>query len=293
MKVGLLVSAATVWGAVAGMAAAQIDYPIWPSLLAVLVVVWLAMVTGRMGVCRPVERLVDEAKRITRPNDPLRPKNLPVNRRDEVGELARALMRMGQSAERTGREVRMLRRTLDDRVEKATKQATHELQQLAMRDAMTQLGNRRFLDTQLDNIVKSCQVSNTDLLCIAIDIDDFKKVNDTLGHKAGDDLIIFVGQLIRALIRETDYAVRIGGDEFIVLLPGASLERAATLCDQLGKLFVSHGRTLLTEENNLGLSMGVASLQQDCARTGPALIEAADAKLYVAKHGGKGQAVGL
>ncbi len=292
VKIGLLVASAAVWGSVVGLLVSRLEYPVWPLMLGVLLVVWIGLVTGRLGVCRPLEQLVDQARRMSRPTDPLPARHLPVGRRDEIGQLARALQRVGESAHRTGREARRLRRTLDQRVEKATRLATRQLSEMAMRDAMTDLANRRFLDTHLDEIVRSCRASTTDLVCIVIDVDDFKQVNDTLGHRAGDELIVFVGELIRALVRDGDYAVRLGGDEFVVLLPGASVRRAAMLCDQLRDLFASHVRTLMRDQHNLGLSMGIASLLGDHIRSGAELIETADGRLYQAKHNGKGRAVG-
>lgn len=290
-KVSLLIGAAAVWGGVVGLVAGHLTTPVWYAFLGVLVVTWLLLFSARLAVWQPIERLVDQATRMTRPADPLPARDLPLHRHDEVGALARALQRLNDAAARTSIEARHLRRTLDDRVEKATRQATQQLSQMAYRDSMTQLGNRRFLDAHLEPLVKSCRDSRTDLVGIVIDVDHFKQVNDTLGHQAGDELIIFVSELIRGLVRSGDYAVRLGGDEFVILLPGVTPRRGTMLCEQLRDLFASQVRTLMPDQPDLGLSIGIASLQMDNARTGRQLLEAADNRLYMAKRQGKGRVV--
>jgi diguanylate cyclase (GGDEF)-like protein len=290
-KVSLLIGAAAVWGTVVGLVAVHLSTPVWYAFLGVLVVTWLLLFSARLTVWQPIERLVDQTTRMTRPADPLPARDLPLGRHDEVGALARAIQRLNDAAARTSIEARQLRRTLDDRVEKATRQATQQLSEMAYRDSMTQLANRRFLDTHLEPLVKSCRDSRTDLVGIVIDVDHFKQVNDTLGHQAGDELIIFVSELIRGLVRSGDYAVRLGGDEFVILLPGVTPRRGTMLSEQLRDLFASQVRTLMPDQPDLGLSIGIASLQMDNARTGRQLLEAADNRLYKAKRQGKGRVV--
>jgi diguanylate cyclase (GGDEF)-like protein len=194
-------------------------------------------------------------------------------------------------AVRGQQEAKRLRRTLDRRVEEATRQATRQLRHMAMRDPLTDVGNRRFFEENLPLLVDSALASGTDLVCLAIDMDNFKKVNDTLGHAAGDELLIFLASLVDASTRQEDYVARLGGDEFMVLLPGAHIDRAADLAKQIIALFRQHVRTALPDELDASLSVGIASLNSSKAGSGTELVEAADRNLYKAKNQGKGCAV--
>ena len=159
-----------------------------------------------------------------------------------------------------------------------------------MHDPLTGLGNRRFLDEHLDLLVAPAQASNTELVCIAIDMDNLKQVNDTLGHASGDDLLQLVAELIRGQKRLQDYGVRLGGDEFIVLMPGCDHRHAQAFAQRLRSLFQHEVRTLLSGQVRSDLSMGIAALS-DGPTTGRQLLQAADERLYAAKRDGKGQAV--
>ena len=121
-----------------------------------------------------------------------------------------------------------------------------------------------------------------------IDMDNFKHVNDTQGHTVGDELLILLASLIRALTRPEDYAVRLGGDEFTVLMPGCSPGRSGQLLDRIRDLFAQHARTAMRIDPPPDLSAGIASLRRDGLDSGRRLLERADANLYAAKHAGKG-----
>jgi diguanylate cyclase (GGDEF)-like protein len=265
---------------------------LWLSLGAgalIVGLVWLA----RVWVCRPIEKLIATWTALTLDHRPGVLHVLPIGRGDEVGQLARALYRLASTALKGSYDARQLRRTLDHRISQATRQATRQLRQLAMRDPLTDLGNRRFLDSNLGALVESVQASGDELICVMIDVDGFKAVNDSLGHAAGDELLIFLGSLIRAIVRGEDYTVRLGGDEFVVLMPHCSLERAAEFAEQLRVLFCQHVATALPAPVRADLSMGVAALRRHGLRDGPDLLARADANLYAAKRGGKGQTRGV
>ena len=121
-----------------------------------------------------------------------------------------------------------------------------------------------------------------------IDMDNFKHVNDTQGHTVGDELLILLASLIRALTRPEDYAVRLGGDEFAVLMPDCSPKRAGELLKRIRELFGQHTNTAMQIDPPPDLSAGIASLRRDGLDSGQQLLEMADANLYAAKHAGKG-----
>ncbi len=156
----------------------------------------------------------------------------------------------------------------------------------AMIDPLTKLRNRRFLEKELERLVAAEQVRKEDLSVAMIDLDHFKTHNDSFGHEAGDEILAFVGELLRGALRPSDHAVRYGGDEFLLLLPDTNADDARRIVDRVAKLFNQYLRAS-GKDTPLSMSAGVASL--DSERTGDAasLITRADAALYEAKRLGK------
>jgi diguanylate cyclase (GGDEF)-like protein len=160
----------------------------------------------------------------------------------------------------------------------------------ATRDALTGLYNRRMLEECLPRMIQDCRTSNGDLSVLAIDVDNFKPLNDSLGHAVGDELLRTIAQLLRSGVRECDVAIRAGGDEFIVLLPGCSLPAAQSLADRLAAMMESLAKTIKSPLPP-GLSVGTASLTQlpksAFESAVSALLEAADKQLYLKKSSRK------
>jgi diguanylate cyclase len=119
---------------------------------------------------------------------------------------------------------------------------------------------------------------------VIIDLDDFKLVNDDLGHHLGDALLVAVGQRLRTIMRPTDTVVRLGGDEFAVLLPGADSDAGKTVAARITQAFAE---PVLVDGHRLGIkaSIGVADGELDPSGE---LLRRADEAMYAAKRGGKG-----
>lgn len=291
-KLTALLAAVTLWGAVVGYGLAHVSLGgAWLVGIAAGVAV-LGILAGRQWIIHPLEDLVAQVCRVARVDSSITTRHLPRHRDDELGQLARAIHQLVAASRRNRVEANQLRRTLDDRITRATRAATAQLEQLAMRDSMTRLANRRFLDEHLDQLLGSCHAAGTDLICIMIDLDNFKSVNDQLGHAVGDELLRFAAHLIRASVRDDDYAVRMGGDEFAVFMPGCELDRAAAFCRRVGAMFAEHVHLSLGHRANVSMSFGIASLLRDGARDGEQLMQLADTQLYKAKHNGKAQTAG-
>ena len=131
------------------------------------------------------------------------------------------------------------------------------LRQQATRDVLTGLFNRRFLDQYLPQAVARAKQVRADLCLLMIDVDNFKLLNDTRGHAAGDDLLRAIGQLIRSAVRGEDVAFRCGGDEFVLLLPGYDLKAGRALGERLIMLVDALGKTIkvpLAPRLSIGLS---------------------------------------
>ncbi len=177
------------------------------------------------------------------------------------------------------------------RREKGFDQALRRERDKATIDALTKLRNRAFLDEELQPLFERQKANGGDLSAVMIDLDNFKRYNDTFGHQIGDSLLRFVGALLRGAIRPADYAIRYGGDEFLLLLPDADARQSAAIAERLLKLFGQYtGR--MCESEALSLTAGIASLNGDGAETGEELVAKADAVLYSAKRRGKNRVGG-
>jgi len=240
-------------------------------------------------IAQPIRAFADQLDHLVLDQRQVQVRELPTDRDDEVGRMATAVRSLVINRIRDYHDARQLRRTLDDRVSAATQKAVGTLSKLAMRDALTDLGNRRFLDTHLPALIEASRESDTDLLCVMIDMDNFKSVNDTLGHAKGDELLILLAELLKSTIRHhEDLAIRLGGDEFVLFLPGATLGRAAELTAHIRQLYRQQAASLLGSSFNVDLSVGASSLRRENCRDAEELMDQADQHLYQAKRSGKG-----
>jgi diguanylate cyclase (GGDEF)-like protein len=161
-----------------------------------------------------------------------------------------------------------------------------EARQLADLDALTGLHNRRYFHETLAREVARAQRYDRRLALIVFDLDDFKQVNDRIGHLAGDAVLAEAAERIRDVVRSADIACRVGGDEFAVILPESTLADA----DQLyRRIQAAVSARPLVQVGKLHLSAGVAELRSE--DDGTSLFERADEALYRAKNAGKDQIV--
>jgi diguanylate cyclase (GGDEF)-like protein len=160
-----------------------------------------------------------------------------------------------------------------------------EARQLADLDALTGLHNYRFFHETLGREVARAHRYDRRLALVVFDIDDFKAVNDRIGHLAGDSVLAEAAQRVRSVVRGADIACRVGGDEFAVILPESGQGDAEALYRRL-ETAVSTWRTA---DTHLRLSAGIAELRADDDAV--SFFKRADDALYRAKEGGKGQAI--
>ena len=164
--------------------------------------------------------------------------------------------------------------------------------QYATLDALTNLNNRRQFETRLGQEISITKRQGKPLCAMMIDIDFFKKVNDTYGHSAGDEVLRTVAGIIKQVLRESDIPSRYGGEEFAVLLPFTHLDEAKIVGERLRKSVETTPITINsnTEDEkqiNVTISMGLAEF--DSQESGEALFERADKALYNAKTNGRNQ----
>ncbi len=211
-------------------------------------------------------------------------------RRDEIGDLNRTFNAMADELESSHTKLVKLNAELEDRVLQRTtelEEANKRLAEMAARDSLTGLYNRRHFGNLLGQLFAEATRYNTELTCMMFDLDNFKRVNDTLGHQTGDQLLQMTARIIRETIRESDVAVRYGGDEFVILLPQTSPRDARSSAERLLEKFRKQLMEELPEANIATLSIGLASREEDRPEKAMDLVNLADEALYLAKAGGK------
>ena len=151
-------------------------------------------------------------------------------------------------------------------------------------DPLTGVGNRRHFVTRARQAVADAVSLQAPLSIVLIDIDNFKRLNDTYGHAVGDDALVMVANVCRRDLRAGDIFCRWGGEEFIALLPSATLEAACQLAERLRAGVAGAGGEWLPTE--VTISLGVAELS-DGLETLEEIIANADRRLYLAKEAGR------
>jgi diguanylate cyclase (GGDEF)-like protein len=171
------------------------------------------------------------------------------------------------------------------------------LQHLGLTDALTGVNNRRFFDQRLPEEIARAQRTGGALSCLFIDVDHFKRFNDSHGHQAGDEALRAVAGLVRTLLRRSDVLARYGGEEFAAILPQAGRDEALEIAERVRERIAAEpvaigdgGEVCVT------VSIGVATLiaadlPGDPAALGARLVETADRGVYAAKAAGRNRVV--
>ena len=177
------------------------------------------------------------------------------------------------------------------RMIRAFEQEAKRNAEMALRDPLTDLYNRRFLDQRMNEEIARARRSGSPLSVAVIDVDYLKRWNDTHGHEVGDTALRMLAQYLRNACRTADVACRVGGEEFVLLAPDTDADGLRALVDRIR---VATARVPVTGEDaplprTLTFSAGVASLNP--AHDARALLQAADEALYVAKNAGRNRVV--
>ncbi len=168
-------------------------------------------------------------------------------------------------------------------IEELLRERSSELEWLAHTDALTGLFNLRYLRQQIDHLLGLQQRYGHPFALLLLDVDGLKRVNDSFGHAAGDELLVGVAEAIRAATRSVDVPARIGGDEFCVLAPHQTAARATVLGERLG---AGIEEIESADGSHVGVSIGVVACPEH-ATDPERLLELADVAMYSAKAGGE------
>ena len=205
---------------------------------------------------------------------------------DIVDAIAGGVNFLGEEIEASFNEIE--RRVADRTAELSI--ATRELARRALHDELTGLPNRALFWEHLSHRVELADRRQTQFAVLFLDVDAFKVVNDTLGHAAGDQLLVLVASRLRAALRAGDTAARVGGDEFVVLLDDVATEEAAIVVAERLNAALGEPYEIGTDRLIAWASFGVA-VGPDGLATADDVVAAADAAMYDAKRRGGGRCV--
>ncbi|QFU01581.1 putative diguanylate cyclase AdrA [Halomonas sp. THAF5a] len=288
--------------ALAGVVDLSITFPIFDALLVVSLIVMFTTIAVRLGALNGEQRLivlsyglfalillVDMAVA----HSLLGWWPVPVN----GGALGFALAIVGISLwhyRETQQELERLNRSLERQVAERTQtlqEMVMKLQAFSYQDALTGVHNRRYFDELVEHEAAMARRNGTPLTITMIDIDHFKQFNDREGHEAGDTVLIGLGRLLTHHFRDSDEVCRLGGEEFVVVMPGAT---AAMVEARLAELMEILARTRFRYRDRVldtpSISCGIASYPEHAGEP-LTLIGLADKALYSAKHRGRSRIV--
>ncbi len=173
-----------------------------------------------------------------------------------------------------------------DRLEREVEARTEEIKRLSNTDPLTGLYSRRYLEEQMGVEFKRAIRYNHSLSMLLVDLDHFKKINDTLGHLAGDKVLSEVGRRLGKAIRETDFIGRYGGEEFVVILPETKAADALQIAEKMRHLVAERPVFFEGRPIKVTASIGVAELNSGMTNY-EEVFEGADKALYLSKEGGR------
>lgn len=228
-----------------------------------------------------------EAFRILQKDEYIRYKDLPL--RTKSGKLIRVEFISNVYTEGDGKVIQCNIRDITERkLEQDALLKNHaQLHEMSIRDHLTGVFNRRYMEETLEREILRAKRKQSPLGVIMLDLDHFRQYNNNFGHAAGDVILCEMGKLLTEEVRGGDVSSRIGGDEFIILLPEAAKDvahkRAALLCEKVRHFQIQFQGKMM---EGITISGGVAAFPKD-GSTGTELLKAADDALYRAKHEGR------
>lgn len=197
----------------------------------------------------------------------------------ELERMSNMLLALNEQLDAAHRELVRANRELGKREE--------VIRRISVTDSLTGAGNRRRFDEDLPVELERADRHGYPLSLVIFDLDHFKHCNDTFGHEAGDRVLREVGALLSRIVRQADGFYRLGGEEFVVIMPGVDGSEAGAAAERMRRMLEDHA---IDEAITITASFGVAALER--GESGAALMARADAAMYEAKRNGRNQVVG-
>lgn len=249
---------------------------------AMLLFALLTWLLGR-AIGRPIRELSEVAQAIARGESANFPQQVPTR---ELQRLAGSLCSMARNLLANQRDLEALNRDLESRIAERTRQLTdanQALVALARQDALTGLSNRLAADEWLLHEFKLLKRTRLPYAVLVLDIDFFKKVNDSHGHAVGDAVLRHVAALLKSAVRTSDFISRMGGEEFLVIMPLTTFDDALRIAEKLRAVVEA---AMIDPVGRVTLSIGIAMADPEDAAPDTA-IQKADEMLYAAKTAGR------
>jgi diguanylate cyclase (GGDEF)-like protein len=213
---------------------------------------------------------------------------VPQLRGSELGELTDVINRMAAALQH---ERENLEKAVADRT-RELQEANARLERLAVTDGLTGVFNHRRFQEQLQGELLRSERHNRPMAVLMVDVDFFKKVNDAMGHPAGDELLRRLAEVLSRDLRQTDMIARYGGEEFGVILPETTKSEAMQVAERMRQAVENRINTPESSwPTRVTVSIGVATFPED-GRTGEQVLTAADQAMYVAKRAGRNRVIG-
>lgn len=237
---------------------------------------------------RPLEQIVAAAGSVEQGNESMSIKVSSGS--SEIIQLSEALEAMLKTLVERKQELFSINQTLEQRVQSRTEelaQANRELEHLVRHDVLTGLLNRRAFIELLQAEFQRMKRTQQGFALMLLDIDRFKQVNDQYGHDAGDAVLQHVARTVQAAVRSTDWVARLGGEEFVVLMPNTA-ETAISVAEKVREAVeMSHAPIVEQVTVSIGVSLSASSQVNE-----DVIVKLADSAMYQAKTGGRNQVVG-
>jgi len=244
-------------------------------VVVLLFCIGLAAYLLSLSLVRPLGRLTGAAAKVAAGDLEV---DIPVRGSSEVGYLTEVFNDMVARLRQGREELAAINETL--------RQKNEELHEISITDSLTGLYNRKHLMETLDKEVARSQRHDHTFALLVIDIDHFKKYNDTYGHLAGDEVLRILASVFKDSIRSCDYAARYGGEEFIVILPEIGPEEGVQAAERIRNMAAEEKFAGKKKRVKVTVSVGVASYPQS-GEDSESIIREADAALYKAKERGR------
>lgn len=180
-------------------------------------------------------------------------------------------------------------RLMEERLE-ANLRLQEQLHEMAHRDSLTGLNNRRILENISGRMIDGADATERSLVAVSLDLDHFKRLNDTYGHKAGDDALVAMAGVLTRSLRPGEVAVRMGGEEFLVLMPHADIEEARARAEAWRAVIRSQPVVTSLGPAEITFSAGI-SAYPDTAASFEQMLQQADKAVYAAKRAGRNRVV--
>jgi diguanylate cyclase (GGDEF)-like protein len=248
-------------------------------VVGLLFLIGLAAYLLSLSLVRPLNRLTSGAGRVAAGDLEV---DVPVSSRSEVGYLTEVFNDMVARLRQGREELAAINETL--------RQKNVELHEISIVDSLTGLYNRKHLMETLDKEVSRSQRHSHSFSLLVIDIDHFKKYNDTYGHLAGDEVLSRLASVFKKSIRSSDYAARYGGEEFIIMLPEIDPEQGLVTAERMLKQVAEERFGGEGESIKVTISVGVASYPEN-GEDAQSVIRNADAAMYEAKEQGRNRVI--